>query len=163
MNIFKKFINWLNRSELEMMSDQFKHLQSNFDNLVASSLISRKQLSEQLAAIESNLDQTKQQLDDKSQLLQQYQQKEAELLQLKNGTEPWVEIKAADFSTTKGIGLNLDWNDGFIKYLQDNGITGDDDEQIVQKWLLLLYRQIAEDIEAQSVDATDLHQQNKFE
>ncbi len=163
MNIFKKLINWLNRSELEMMSDQFKHLQSNFDNLVTNSLISQKQLSEQLAAIESNLDQTKQQLDDKSQLLQQYQQKEAELLQLKNGTEPWVEIKAADFSTTKGIGLNLDWNDGFIKYLQDNGITGDDDEQIVQKWLLLLYRQIAEDIEAQSVDATDLHQQNKFE
>lgn len=73
----------------------------------------------------------------------------------RNSTDPWVEIRAADFNELKGIHIELDWNDAFIQHLKDNGIKGRDEETIVQKWLALLYQDLITKLEHVSVDNTD--------
>ena len=30
--------------------------------------------------------------------------------------------------------MELDWNDHFVKFLHDNGYTGQNDEEVVNKW-----------------------------
>lgn len=62
----------------------------------------------------------------------------------KLGKRPWVEITGEAIDSDKGIRLALDWNNEFIQYLKQNGITGADEEQIVQKYITLLYRELIE-------------------
>lgn len=56
---------------------------------------------------------------------------------MKESDEPWMDIEAWDQDGT-GAKIELDWNDAFIKHLRHNGITGADDDQVVQKWIILL-------------------------
>jgi len=56
---------------------------------------------------------------------------------MKESDESWMDIEAWDEDGT-GAKIELDWNDAFIKHLRDNGIVGTDDDQVVQKWLILL-------------------------
>jgi len=58
--------------------------------------------------------------------------------------EPWVDIKGILEDPKNGIRVDLDWNDAFVTYLRDNGITGVDDEIVVQKWITMLYRDLIE-------------------
>ncbi len=60
--------------------------------------------------------------------------------------EPWVEIQSwAD--TPEGAKVELEWNDSFVEYLKQNGISGSNEEQIVQKWVALLLMQINDSME----------------
>ena len=62
--------------------------------------------------------------------------------------KPWVEITGEAIDPEKGIRLSLDWNDEFIEYLKQNGITGADEEQVVQKYITMLYRELMEQMES---------------
>lgn len=70
----------------------------------------------------------------------------------KNSNAPWVKIVGEVTDPTKGIGLELDWNDSFIKFLRTAGYTGASDETVVGKWLVDLYRQISSDIEGNKMN-----------
>lgn len=66
---------------------------------------------------------------------------------MKASSEPWVDIKGDLIDTKDGVRTELDWNDAFVKYLRDQGITGADDEQVVQHWVTLLLRDMADRME----------------
>lgn len=62
----------------------------------------------------------------------------------KSSNTPWIEIKGEAIDPDKGIRLSLDWNTAFITYLKQNGINGTDEDQIIQKYITLLYQEIME-------------------
>ena len=72
-------------------------------------------------------------------------------IELKNGTigkyeyekkvaeikdEPYVNVLTLDVNpeNAKAGYMELDWNDNFVKFLHDNGYTGESDEAVVNKW-----------------------------
>lgn len=89
-------------------------------------------------------------------------QDEADRLK-REGTEPWVEIKSAKHDAVKGIQIELDWNDAFIQYLKENGITGRDEDTAVQKWLAFLYQDLIARLEQRVIDNSDIKRVNDFE
>lgn len=64
----------------------------------------------------------------------------------KKSSEPWVEIVSETYDPdTKQVAIKLDWNSAFIKMLKQNGYTGRDDQQIVDKY----FKRLSEDIAAE--------------
>lgn len=57
--------------------------------------------------------------------------------QMKASPDPWVEI-LGEADTPQGLKIELEWNDAFVEMLRKEGITGADEDQIVQKWIALL-------------------------
>lgn len=57
---------------------------------------------------------------------------------------PMVRILGESVSEEEGIKIELDWNPAFIKYLRKNGLTATNDEQLIQKWIAMLYRDLIE-------------------
>lgn len=66
--------------------------------------------------------------------------------EMKKSSEPWVDVLMW-VETPTGVKYQLDWNDAFIQHLQNNGIKGVDEEQTVQKWVALLLRSSADNME----------------
>jgi hypothetical protein len=64
--------------------------------------------------------------------------------EMKKSSEPWVEVVSGDVDPTNGIQIKLDWNDAFITYLRQNGITGENEDIMVQKWLVGLNMSIVD-------------------
>ena len=77
-------------------------------------------------------------------------------------TEPWVEIKSDTVDPIHGIQIKLDWNPAFVQYLKDNGITGKDEDSIVQKWLAFLYEDIVGKLEQKVIDDSDKITDSEF-
>ena len=50
--------------------------------------------------------------------------------------EPYVNVLKLDVNpeNAKAGYMELDWNDHFVKFLHENGYTGDSDEAVVNKW-----------------------------
>lgn len=65
---------------------------------------------------------------------------------MKTSDEPWVDI-IGFVDTPQGVRVELDWNGAFVAYLRENGVRGTDDEQVVQRWITLLLRDMAEQME----------------
>lgn len=65
---------------------------------------------------------------------------------MKKSPEPWVDVTGWS-ETEKGVKVELEWNDAFADYLRANGVTGADDEQVVQRWVTLLLRDMADQME----------------
>lgn len=59
---------------------------------------------------------------------------------------PHVEIVGEVVDPKHGVKLELDWNPEFIEYLKQGGITGANEEQIVGKWLSMLYKNTADQL-----------------
>lgn len=72
---------------------------------------------------------------------------------MKESLDPWVDIQGFT-ETDSGIRLQLDWNDAFVNYLKENGISGTDDENTVQKWVTLLLRDMADRLEEDRSEKT---------
>ena len=56
---------------------------------------------------------------------------------MKASPDPWVEIEGWAESPN-GVKVELEWNDAFVNELKKQGISGADEDQIVQKWIALL-------------------------
>lgn len=65
---------------------------------------------------------------------------------MKESTDPWVDILGI-VHTEQGVRIELEWNDAFVQYLRSNGLTGVEEEAVVQKWVTLLLRDMADDME----------------
>ncbi|MGZ8924404.1 MAG: hypothetical protein ACXW2E_00840 [Nitrososphaeraceae archaeon] len=70
--------------------------------------------------------------------------------------DPWVEVIGESVDPVKGIEIKLDWNDAFIQYLKENGITAKDDDTAVQKWLAFLYQDLIEKFEQKIINNSDI-------
>lgn len=68
---------------------------------------------------------------------------------MKLSTDPWVDVMA-DVKDSNGLGVRLEWNDAFIVFLRENGINGTDQEQVVQKYIALLLRDTADQLEGET-------------
>jgi len=68
---------------------------------------------------------------------------------MKESKDPWVEVIGWTH-TEDGVKVELEWNDAFVLYLRDNGVTGSDDDQIVQRWVTLLLRDMADKMDEQT-------------
>lgn len=88
------------------------------------------------------------------QELEVHRTKAAEDEARRNSSEPWVEIKSERIDPVKGLQLELDWNEAFIQHLKESGLTGRDEDTIVQRWLALLTHRLVEGLEQQSIDKT---------
>lgn len=115
-----------------------------------------------LAMLESALEKTKAEataavvaLEDAEEKLHSYRVVEEADAAKKAGTEPWVEVRSAGLDPVKGIQIELDWNEAFIQYLKDNGMTGRDEDTIVQKWLAFLYEDLINNLEQKVIDKSD--------
>lgn len=65
---------------------------------------------------------------------------------MKQSKEPWVDVTGWS-EEDNGVRVELEWNDALIDFLKVNGVTGTDDEQIVQQWITLLLRDMSDQIE----------------
>jgi hypothetical protein len=68
-------------------------------------------------------------------------------MKMKSSSEPWVDIVGIAEDPEKGIRIELDWNNAFVKHLRENGYKGADDETVVQRYVAVLARSVAEDME----------------
>lgn len=71
-------------------------------------------------------------------------QEQAALDDRQNSSIPFVEIISDDYDPERGVQLQLDWNDAFVKELKSKGYTGHTDRDIVNKWLVVMHQQLAE-------------------
>jgi hypothetical protein len=69
----------------------------------------------------------------------------------KNSSEPWVEVVSEKYDeSTKQVEMKLDWNGAFIKMLRVHGYTGNNEQEIVDKW----FQRLSQDIAAELHDTT---------
>jgi len=68
------------------------------------------------------------------------------ITKMKQSPDPWVDI-IGWVRTDEGVKIELEWNDAFVDFLRVEGIKGADDEQVVQKWVTLLLRDMADEME----------------
>jgi len=59
-------------------------------------------------------------------------------------SEPWVDFVGDVRDTEKGQRLRMEWNDAYIVWLKSIGITGADDDQIVQQYVTMLLKDMNE-------------------
>jgi hypothetical protein len=79
-----------------------------------------------------------------------------------DNTEPWVNITSSSYDPVKGFRIELDWNDAFIQHLKEGGIKGRTEDEVVQKWLGLLYGDIMEKLEFSNLENSDRIRINDF-
>jgi hypothetical protein len=73
---------------------------------------------------------------------------------MKASPDPWVEIVGWK-QTDEGVKVELDWNDPFIADLRKEGITGSDEDQVIQKWIVLLMQDMATKMEDENTPNTE--------
>ena len=117
--------------------------------------IRQLELEAMLIRLEDKLTEKTNKLTAVEEELTEFKTREAEDEARRNGSEPWVEIKSAVVDPVKGIQIELDWNAAFVEYLRENGLTGQDDETIVQKWLAFLYEDLVNRLEDHVINNTD--------
>lgn len=88
----------------------------------------------------------------KQQKIKLEEQKQKELKARKESDEPWVIVVGEKFETDAfdgqtNIGLTLDWNKAFIKLLKSKGFTGRSEDEMVEKWLVTLNRNLLQNPE----------------
>lgn len=156
--MFKAIINWWNRDKIAREAEQ-----ARVNDALASMQQEIAALKQTKEIVEQELKETTAELEEANSELQMHRDKDAADEERRNGSEPWVEIKSAEFNEVKGIQIALDWNDAFVAYLRENGITARDDDSVVQKWLLMLYKDLIERLDNQVIENSDKHFINDFE
>ena len=73
---------------------------------------------------------------------------------MKGSSEPWVDI-IGWVETNQGIRVELDWNQAFVSMLVDAGYVGRSDEMIVQQWITILLRDMADRKDDKHLDEQD--------
>lgn len=85
------------------------------------------------------------------------------LAEVKNSKEPWVDIRGIVDDPEHGIKIELDWNDAFVKFLRDHGFTGASDEQVVQQYIAIMFKNIVAEIEDEELEKLKLSEKSDFE
>lgn len=141
----------------------FKSLSKWWNQDKLAAIEARLELQQRLSELEARVTETattkvvvEQKLHEAEEQLTMYRKQEEADEARRNGTEPWVEVRSANLDPVKGIQIELDWNEAFVQYLKDNGLSGRDDETIVQKWLAFLYEDLINRLEKQSIDKSDI-------
>jgi len=70
----------------------------------------------------------------------------AYVAEMKESTEPWVDVTGWT-DTDQGVKVELDWNNAFLDYLAGSGIKGVDEDKVVQQWITLLLRDMADQMD----------------
>ena len=65
---------------------------------------------------------------------------------MKDSPEPWMEIVAISAEEKGQIKIQLEWNTPFVEQLRANGFTGPDEETVMQRYVAILARDVAEDM-----------------
>jgi len=73
---------------------------------------------------------------------------------MKESSDPWVDIQGW-VQTDQGIRVELDWNDAFVDHLKTEGVTGADDDQVVQRWVTLLLRDMTTKLEEENPEKSE--------
>ncbi len=79
---------------------------------------------------------------------------DAYVAQMKISADPWVDIQGW-VTTEQGVRVELDWNDSFVAHLKSEGIKGADDDQVVQRWVTLLLRDMSEQLDEEAPESSD--------
>lgn len=148
--MWKSIKNWWYRDQIahtKMIQERFAALESKFD-----------EKTKELEKTKAELFATQEILADVEQEATVLRKKDEADQAKRDSKEPWVEIKSADYHEAKGIQIALDWNDAFIEYLKDSGMTAIDDDTLVQKWLANLYFELSSRMEERLIEkrGTDL-------
>ena len=61
---------------------------------------------------------------------------------VKNSNEPWANVEWGDIDENGRIGVKLDWNTAMIEYLKKECNFSGTDDEIMQKYLGAIYREI---------------------
>lgn len=107
---------------------------------------------ELLAAIKSQVlaelkDETTRRMEEsKARREEAHRQYQEYVDRMKKTDEPWVDVVGWS-ETEQGVKVELEWNDAFVDYLRAQGVAGADDDQVVQKWVTLLLRDMADQME----------------
>lgn len=124
---------------------------------------------ERLALLEENIEKERMAKEEAEQQLHTAQaeltilrEQSAQYESKRNSPEPWVEVTGESIDPVKGIEIRLDWNEAFIQYLKENGITAKDEDMAVQKWLALLYQDLIEKFESKILDNKDRQTESDF-
>lgn len=144
MNFLSKLSSWWNRDKLEM-DRRLDAIEQRFAEEQAARTAAEKEL------------------EDAQQVVNMYRARDEADEAKRNGKDPWIEIKSADFDPVRGIHIELDWNAAFVQHLKDNGIKARDDETVVQKWLAFLYEDLINRLEQKVIDNSDKPRVNDFE
>lgn len=159
--MLENFKKWWNRKEIEQQrQEQLRQEQQARDQQFLDEL---QRYSDALNAERATAAALKEELSEVKEEVGVFRLKEEADRLKREGKEPWVEIKSADYSEIKGIQIELDWNEAFIQYLKDNGIKGQDEEATVQKWLAFLYQDLIGKLEEVTIANSDKPRVNDFE
>lgn len=131
MSIFTKLANWMFSDTAAKFEESVKNVQT----LIAANQLAITQKDAELERIQLENNQLNQQLQTmmNEQVIEEERRK---------SDEPWVNIRSANFDSEKGIKIELDWNEAFVKHLRASGIKGATDDIVVQKWLAFLYEDL---------------------
>ena len=139
MSIFKRFQRWFNAGP--SVQEQINSLHQ----LIIAEQVARQDAIKSVEVLKTQLEQANAEIE-----LHREKAKQDEARY--TSSEPWIEIKSAEYNESKGIQIELDWNDAFIGHLKDSGITGREDDIIVQKWLSLLYQNLSDKLESEVIE-----------
>lgn len=159
--MFKALSEWWNRDKIR--ADKAMEELERYSNALTQSRQEADALNEQRVVLEQQRAELIAETVTLESELETHRTKAAEDEARRNGTEPWVEIKSERIDPVKGIQIELDWNDAFIQYLKESGITGRDEETVVQKWIAFLYQDLLEKLEQQVIDNSDKKRPGDFE
>ena len=99
-------------------------------------------------------EQVLQELDDrdvrekeKQKLAKEKEEKAREeyVAKMKSSPNPWWELVGASEGNGR-IKIELDWNDAFVDELRKNGFKGESDDEVVQHYIAILARDVADDM-----------------
>ena len=91
-------------------------------------------------------DQVKRMALEKERRERETQEQQSYISKMKESPDPWVDI-VGWVRNTDGVNVELEWNNAFVDYLRAEGITGTDDNALVQKWVAFLMRDMAEQMD----------------
>ncbi len=81
--------------------------------------------------------------------------RKVEAAKMKASDEPWVTIKGMIHDPKKGIRIELDWNDAFVKHLRNNGYKGVGDDAVIQRYIAVMAKQVAEDMSEDQINENE--------
>lgn len=75
-------------------------------------------------------------------------------VKMRASSDPWVEVLGT-VQTEDGLRIELDWNDAFVEYLKANGIAGIDEDQVIQRYITYLLRDMTERMSEEAPEDSD--------